>query len=301
MGPYAGENVKNLSHISGPWCLTYQTTIKQVSGMSNVTAAHITLAKEGDAAALEHIVRAIQDRVYRLATRMLADPDAAQDATQEILIRVVTKLSTYRGDSKFDTWVYRVATNYLLTARKVIANDPGLTFPVFLDDLKDGLADETHAAPEDHVLLNDLRVRCTMAMLLCLDRDHRAAYVLGEILELDHSEAADILDVSNANFRQRLSRARKKVQDFTASSCGLAGRSDVCSCPRRLGKAIETGRLGSAPTETLTDAPAYAQVKTWAHKTQSEIITAKLQRATGPLRPAKDFATDILRIVDPPG
>lgn len=269
--------------------------------MSNVTSSQISRAKDGDATALDDIIRSVQDRVHHLAIRMLADPIAAQDATQEILIRVVTKLSTYRGESKFETWVYRVATNYLLTARKITSNDPGLTFPVFLDDLKDGLADESQAAPEDHVMLNELRVRCTMAMLLCLDREHRATYVLGEILELEHGEAAEILDISKANFRQRLSRARKKVQDFTTSSCGLAGRSDICSCPRRLGKAIESGCLGSAPTAALADATAYAKVKAWAQKTQSDIITAKLQCATGPLRPTKDFATDILKIVDPPG
>ncbi|MES0864315.1 RNA polymerase sigma factor [Ruegeria sp. SCPT10] len=269
--------------------------------MSDVTHSQIELARDGDALALENLVRAVQDRVYRLATRMLADPIAAQDATQEILIRIVTKLSTYRGDSKFETWVYRVATNYLLTARKVVANDPSLTFPMFLDDLKDGLVDETQAAPEDHIMINELRIRCTMAMLLCLDRDHRAAYVLGDILELEHSEAAEVLGISSANFRQRLSRARKKVREFTASSCGLAGGSKVCSCPRRLSKAMASGRVGRSPTAELIHTPAYSDVKTWAHQTQSKLITAKLQRATGPLRAVKDFAVDILRIVDPPG
>lgn len=156
--------------------------------MTRVSKADIELAQDGDAKALETLVLGIQDRIHKLALRMLADPIAAQDATQEILIRIVTKLSTYRGDSSFETWTYRVATNYLLTARKIIANDPGLSFQRYSDDLLDGIADEQSAAPEDHVMLNELRLRCTMAMLLCLDRDHRAAYVLGDVLEFEHGE-----------------------------------------------------------------------------------------------------------------
>ena len=70
----------------------------------------IQAAISGDKPALERVIRSVQDRVHRLAMRMLANPDDAAEATQEILIRVVTKLSTYRGESAFETWVYRIAT-----------------------------------------------------------------------------------------------------------------------------------------------------------------------------------------------
>lgn len=80
----------------------------------------IRQAKDGDAAALAELVRVVQDRVFRLAMRMLADPDAAEDAAQEILIRVVTKLPTFKGESRFETWVHTVAVNYLLTARRLV-------------------------------------------------------------------------------------------------------------------------------------------------------------------------------------
>lgn len=269
--------------------------------MRDVTADQIKLAQDGDAAALEGLVRAIQDDVHRLALRMLADREAAQDAAQEILIRVVTKLSTYRGDSRFSTWVYRVATNYLLTARKVIARDPGLSFQMFSEDLLNGLADDQNAAPDDHVLINELRIKCTMAMLLCLDRDHRAAYVLGEILELNHDEAASVLEITPANFRKRLSRARKSVQDFTAASCGLASKSAACSCRKRLPAAMAAGRVGPVMSEDFAGAPTFAEVEAMTLETQAGLVAAKLQRATGPLRPAIDYAAEVLRIVDPPG
>jgi RNA polymerase sigma factor (sigma-70 family) len=93
--------------------------------MSGLSATTIDLARDGNAKALETLIRATQDRVYKLALRMLADTNAAQDATQEILIRIVTKLSTFEGDSKFETWTYRSATNSLGTARKVFSRDPG--------------------------------------------------------------------------------------------------------------------------------------------------------------------------------
>ena len=170
----------------------------------------VSAAQQGDKNALEDLVRRIQDRVHHLAMRMLVNPDDAMEATQEILILVITKLSTFRGDSAFQTWVYRVAANYLLTARKIRERDHGLNFELFRADLENGLV----AAPtaEDTVMLNELRIACTMAMLLCLDLKHRIAYVLGDILELEHGDAAGILGISKANYRQRLSRARGEVE-----------------------------------------------------------------------------------------
>ncbi|SMR82605.1 RNA polymerase sigma factor, sigma-70 family [Aliiroseovarius halocynthiae] len=266
--------------------------------MSDIPSDLIARAQSGEAIALEQLVIGIQDRVHRLAIRMLADPVAAQDATQEILIRIVTKLSTFKGDSRFETWTHRVATNYLLTARKAIAADPGLSFQMFSEDLLDGLADEQAAAAEDHVMLNELRIRCTTAMLLCLDRDHRAAYVLGEILELDHSEAASILDISPANFRKRLSRARISVQDFTAASCGLANAKAPCSCRKRLPAAMKQGRIGELPSADLSDAPDFSRVRTLAAQVGKDVRAIKLQRATGDLRVPGDFRARVLSLTN---
>jgi RNA polymerase sigma factor (sigma-70 family) len=75
-------------------------------------------AQDGNAPALERVVREIGDNVYGLAVRMLWHPEDAEDATQEILMKVVTHLSTFRGESAFPTWVYRIATNHLLSVRQ---------------------------------------------------------------------------------------------------------------------------------------------------------------------------------------
>src|SRR5262245_66250967 len=70
--------------------------------------------RDGDREALERLVTAIQGRIYGLALRMLWHPEDARDATQEILVRIVTHLAGFRGESAFATWAYRVAANQLL-------------------------------------------------------------------------------------------------------------------------------------------------------------------------------------------
>ena len=256
-------------------------------------------AQDGDAKALEEVVQAIQDQVHRLALRMLADVPQAEDATQDILVRIITKLSTFKGDSRFETWVYRVAMNHLLTAKKIRDRDPGLSFDLFEEDLMHGLSESTPDAV-DQVALNELRVKCTMAMLLCLDANHRAAYVLGEILEMEHAPASEVLGVNPATYRQRLSRARQKVQDFTARACGLASRTAPCRCARRIDVAQAQGRIGQNET-TLALAPSYEETEALAAKTSAALISTKLQQATGPLRTGRNIAHDVLRIVNPPG
>ena len=256
----------------------------------------VAAAQRGNREALEAVVRQIQDRVHHLAMRMLVNPEDAAEATQEILILVVTKLSTYRGESAFTTWVYRVAANYLLSARKVRDRDPGLNFEMFRSDLESGLSEAPSS--EDKVMLNELRISCTMAMLLCLGLKHRIAYVLGDILELDHGEAAEVLEISRENYRKRLSRARGDVVTFTSKNCGLANSRAKCSCPRRLPAAAAMGRVH--PDRIVfarTGAPAYDEVVAQAKKVEGALTVLKLQTATPLYRSPQNLAGRIAEIV----
>ena len=95
----------------------------------------------GDRAALEGLLVAVQDDVHRLALRMTGSPDDALGATQEILIRVMARLSTFKGEAAFRTWVHRVAVNHLLDRKRSGAMERfELTFSAFADDLHAGLA-----------------------------------------------------------------------------------------------------------------------------------------------------------------
>jgi len=73
-------------------------------------------ANLGDRSSLESVILRVKDYVYNLSLKMLLYSEDAEDATQEILIKIITHLSTFNHKSKFTTWVYRVATNYLLRA-----------------------------------------------------------------------------------------------------------------------------------------------------------------------------------------
>lgn len=214
-------------------------------GDDTTLEARVTRAQEGDADALASVILAIREDVNRLALRFLWHPQDAEDATQDILLRVITRLSSFRGESSFRTWVYRVSSNALLTMRKGRADEPQVSFDEFSEALTSGLTDEavTHPDVDQSLLFEEVKIGCTTAMLLCLDRPHRLAYVLGEILELDHKTASEALEVTLANYRKRLSRARSQITDLMQRRCGLFDPTNPCRCHRRLRTAIELGRV----------------------------------------------------------
>jgi RNA polymerase sigma factor (sigma-70 family) len=199
-------------------------------------------AQSGDAAALEQVVRAVQDEVFDLALRMLGEPTDARDASQEVLVRVVTKLGSFRGESKFRTWVYRVAANALLNFRGEIRRKE-TSFEEAEEQLQSGIAAAAGAPPSaaDDALLNEVKLVCAHGMLLNLDRPHRLAYVLGEILELTGEEGAAVLEISPVAFRKRLSRAREEMEAFLKRNCGIADPANACRCTKLLPVARAAG------------------------------------------------------------
>ncbi len=214
-----------------------------------IPAELIERAGAGDRRALETLIEHIQDKVYGLALRMLWHPEDARDATQEILLRVVTHLSSFRGESAFLTWVYRVAANALINFRKSRVEMESYDFDRFGRELDEGLLHPGASAPprpDDGMLIEEIKIGCTLGMLMCLDRAHRLAYILGEILEFDSREAAGVLEISAAAFRQRLSRARNAVVHFTRQKCGLVNDGNPCRCARRVPFAIASGRIDPA-------------------------------------------------------
>jgi RNA polymerase sigma factor (sigma-70 family) len=222
---------------------------EQANGAAPTLDDLVARAREGDGPALEQVVRCIKDDVFRLAVRMLWHPEDAEDATQEILMRVVTRLSTFRGESAFRTWVYRIATNHLLDARQSRVEREELTFAGFGAQLAEGLSDPAApatSAPDQALLEEEVKIGCTTGMLLCLDRDHRIAYVLGDVFELKSEDAAYALGIEPATFRKRLSRARERLRSFMRGHCGLLNDAVPCRCARRVEMAVRIGRVHPA-------------------------------------------------------
>jgi len=203
----------------------------------------VLAAQAGDAAALEQLVLSVRDRVYRLSLRMTARPADAEDATQEILIRVITRLSTFRGDAAFSTWVHRIAVNHLLDRSRYTVERLELTFDAFAADLLDGLTSSPSSDTDAGILEREVQLACTHAMLTCLDRDHRVAYILGEVFEIDSDEGGYICEVPAATYRKRLSRARRRVREFLIANCGLVSPTVACHCSKRVDVAVRLGRV----------------------------------------------------------
>ena len=174
---------------------------------------------------------------------MLWNREDAEDATQEILVRAVTRLAQFDFRSKLKTWVYRIAVNYILDVKKSPVERLQLTFEQFAEDLAEGLSSDGPTDAERSLLIEEVKIGCTLGMLQCLDRPHRLAYVLGEILELPGPEAADALEITPEVFRKRLQHARAAIMSFTRIYCGLASDAAACACHRRVPAALRAGRV----------------------------------------------------------
>jgi RNA polymerase sigma factor (sigma-70 family) len=207
-------------------------------------AALVARAVDGDKAALEEVIRLLADPLYRLALRMVWRPADAEDATQEILIRVVTRLASWRGEAKLLTWAYRIGVNYLLNLHRQTPQEAQqVSLDEFRDNLADGLADADYRGPEAAMLAEEMRLTCTQAMLQCLERGERVAFVLADVFELSSAEAAWVLETTPAAYRKRLERARHRIRAFMESTCGLVNPDAFCRCARRVPKAIAVGRM----------------------------------------------------------
>ncbi len=209
--------------------------------MNELTAELATQAVEGDAAAMRRILDALAGPFHALALRMLGNHADADDATQESLLRVATRLSTFDGRAKLSTWAWRVAVRCVVDVKRRQAR---LSFDVFEADLRDGL-DPNAPMPDDQVLLQQVKIGCGRALLQCLDADHRVAYVFGEILEMDGPLAASILEIEPATFRKRLSRARTRVREALQRQCGVVNENAPCRCRARVARAQELDRLAT--------------------------------------------------------
>lgn len=220
-------------------------------------AATVAEATRGDLDAIDTLLRSIQPGIYNLAARMLSNRDDAADATQEILLRIVTHLGSYRGEAAFSTWVFRVARNHLLTAATRVREAPqvsldalrarlgdGLAFAQGAD--LDGLATTPSLTPEDKLEARQIAIGCTQGMLMALDRPQRLAYLLDIVFGLSSDAAAQVLEITAAAYRQRLARARAAIEGFAASNCGLVSDAAACRCARQL-PAVRFAAAKTAP------------------------------------------------------
>src|SRR5436190_24000914 len=142
-------------------------------------------AKNGDRAALEELVLRHQAWIYNIAVRMVFQPHDAEEVTQEVLVKVITRLGTFKGGSSFRTWLYRIAANHVLNMKRRSAESRVTTFADYgaaIDRTPDLDLPDRKSVPVDlPVLVEEAKNGCTMGMLLCLDRKQRLIFTLGGI------------------------------------------------------------------------------------------------------------------------
>ena len=189
--------------------------------------------------AVNELIAQLQTSIFNLALRMLGNIADAEDATQEILLLVLEKLPALRGESALTTWVYRVAVNRLIDEKRSMFAQHPLSFDAYAQDIQ---AYQQESQREDKLILaRELKLSCTNVMLQCLKPQDRCIFILGTMFKADSRQAAEILGLTPENYRQRLSRARRKMADFMSQYCYLA--SGGCRCTCRIDFAIGTQRL----------------------------------------------------------
>lgn len=226
----------------------------------------VEAAQRGDRHALEDLVRRHQAWVYNIALRMVWDPTEAEDVTQEVLVKVVTRLSTYEGRSGFRTWLYRIACNHVLNRGRGRFDNGAMTFDRFGAELDAAapadLPDPRSVRVELPVLVEEAKLGWLQGMLLCLDRRQRLVFVLGELFGVTAEVGAEVVEVTPVNFRQLLARARRELYGFMQNTCGLVNRDNPCRCARKTRAFIDAGYVD--PERVRFAEPRAARVRRMA-------------------------------------
>lgn len=205
----------------------------------------VKAAINGDRQALDQLILLHQPFIYNVAWKMAHDPNDALDLTQEVLLKVITKLGQFNFKSAFRTWLYRIVMNEFLMAKRRKREDQFSTFAEMGDKLAsipDGeLTREEEIAQEE--LSKEMKFRCMSGMLMCLNREQRLIYIIGDIFAINHKIGGEIFGISPQNFRVKLHRSRKDLHNYMSNNCGLVNPDNPCRCPKKAKTLRELGAL----------------------------------------------------------
>lgn len=204
----------------------------------------IAKATSGDRNSLSELVTRHQQYIFNIAMKMINNVEDAEDVTQEILVKLVTSLAKYdSAKGKFRTWLYRITFNHFLNIKKQSYEQVVTSFDVFFNYI-DGSPNIDLSEDEEREMqleIEESKVACMTGMLMCLDREQRLTYIVGEVFEIDHQLASEIFEVAPDNFRQKLSRARKDLHQWMHNRCGLVNAANPCRCPKKTKGFIQNG------------------------------------------------------------
>jgi RNA polymerase sigma-70 factor (ECF subfamily) len=198
----------------------------------------VRLAQQGDVAAFERIYRLHSRKIYSLCLRMAGDASEAEDLTQEVFLQLFRKISTFRGESAFSTWLHRMAVNIVLMRfrKKNIANQSleAITNP----DEESGKPSEEFGGPD--LRLNGVVDRITLETAINeLAPGYKAMFILHDVQGYNHDEIAEIFGCTPGNSKSQVHKARVRLRELLQQSV-----EDVTHRHRKsLRGALALGRL----------------------------------------------------------
>jgi len=221
--------------------------LSQNTGNDNPDAILIQHALDGNRKSLEQLVADHQPWIYNIAFKMIMDHDDAADITQEILIKIITNLASYNPDrGNFRTWAYRIVVNHVLNMKKRKFETRIYDFDRYIAAIENFPDDSSFTHPDAGLLAEEVKTGCMMGMLLCLKRTERIAFLLGAVFAVSDAVGSELMDISRENFRQLLSRSRRKVFNYMNGTCGHMNPANKCRCSHKVKSFLDLGMLDSA-------------------------------------------------------
>ena len=208
----------------------------------------IRLLHQGDGEAFSLIYRSYSELVRRVCLRMLRDSAEAEDAAQDVFLRVFLKINTFRGESAFSSWLYRLTTNVVLMRFRKKKHNWALPTEYTSDD----------AEPNSEIGAPDVRLTGMLgwidieAAVDSLPRGNKAAFILHDVYGYDHKEIAELFGYSVGNSKSQVHRARRRLRKLLGDARQRGHRvlldqpQKCCSRSENLLRAKSIGRLVSA-------------------------------------------------------
>ena len=188
--------------------------------------ALVKRAAAGEPQAFDELVSRHHNRVYRLACRLTGNEEDALDVTQDAFLLVYRRLGSFRGLSRFSTWLYRIATNAALMHRRARSRRPAESLESFLPTFDAagshrGTPEQLQlAAQADELIDRERLARHAMNAIDRLPEHYRVAFILRDLEELTTDEVAEALGLKPATVRQRVHRARLMLRGYLSDVVG---------------------------------------------------------------------------------
>lgn len=249
---------------------------------------NLILIKEilnGNKEQLNILLKKNESFIYNVTLKMFNNIENAQDATQEVLIKIMTNLSKYDASkAKFTTWIYRITFNHILNVKKTNWEKLNVNFENFFQFMEN-VPDVSISNDEVQFMgesIEEAKITCTSGMLMCLNREQRLIYILGDIFKLNQELIAEIFEITPINFRKKLSRTRKDLHQWMHKKCGLINANNPCRCRNKTKKLIEMGEVDAKNKKWLSSYKnrIFEKVKTDINKfgTSKDEIYSKIFR-----------------------